>query len=125
MLLGIVLLAGASASQAQVSFGIRIGPPPRSPCGSRIAAKSGAGFRLDRRLLVSKRPSLQSGMTAIGRALPMQALVGSSLTTTASNILMVTGTEIAAGWSTITAWDHQNDRDQNRYHGDDHHDDPR
>ena len=30
LLLGVLLLAGASASQAQVSLGIRIGPPPRA-----------------------------------------------------------------------------------------------
>ena len=42
-------------------------------------------------------------MKATGLGLPMRALVGLNLTTTASNFLMDTGMEIAAGWNTITA----------------------
>jgi hypothetical protein len=39
LLLAVLLLAGASASQAQVSFGIRIGPPPR-PREARLVPSS-------------------------------------------------------------------------------------
>jgi hypothetical protein len=39
LLLAVVLLAGASASQAQVSLGIRIGPPPR-PREVRLVPRS-------------------------------------------------------------------------------------
>ena len=59
LLLGVVLLAGASATQAQVSFGIRIGPPPRPRVVRVMPAKSRPGVRMDRRLLVSGRPPLQ------------------------------------------------------------------
>lgn len=39
MLVAVLLLAGASASQAQVSFGINIGPPPR-PRVIRVVPRS-------------------------------------------------------------------------------------
>ncbi len=44
LLLGVLLLAGASASQAQVSLGIRIGPPPRPRVVRIQPASPGEGY---------------------------------------------------------------------------------
>lgn len=44
LLLGVLLLAGASASQAQVSLGIRIGPPPRARAVRVQPASPGEGY---------------------------------------------------------------------------------
>ncbi len=64
--------------------------PVQSTCGSAAIG-------------IQTASALPNGTKATGRGLPMRALVGLNLTTTASNFLMGTGMEIAAGWNTITA----------------------
>jgi len=44
LLLAVMLLAGASASHAQVSLGIRIGPPPRPRVVRVVPRSPGAGY---------------------------------------------------------------------------------
>jgi len=122
MLLAVVLLAGASASQAQISLGIRIGPPP-SPRVVRVMPASPGpdfvwiggywypnGHHYKWHEGYWTRPPYGGAHWVEPRHDGQQYFAGY--------------------WDGDRGrlehdhrWDHDGDRDQNRYHGDDHHDD--